>query len=156
MSQSVSTKSNVRRRAPFGLAPWIPRDLFDFERFFESMFDSEHGLSTEAFGTRIDMIETDQTVEIKMDLPGVAPGDIDVHVENNVLTIRGERKEEKEQNDKARQFHRIERRFGSFSRSMVLPCPVNDAEAAAEFKDGVLKVTLPKTETAKPRKIAIK
>jgi HSP20 family protein len=65
-------------------------------------------------------------------------------------------KEEKEEIDKAKQYHRIERRFGSFGRSLPLPCAVNEGEAVAEFKEGVLTVTLPKSETAKPRKISVK
>jgi HSP20 family protein len=91
-----------------------------------------------------------------MDLPGVAGKDIEISVDNNLLTIRGERKEEKEEGDKTKQYHRIERRFGSFSRSLPLPCAVNEAEAGAEFKEGVLTVTLPKSESVKPRKITVK
>jgi HSP20 family protein len=111
---------------------------------------------SDAVNARMDVIETDQSCEVVMDLPGVKADEVDIHVENNVLTIRGERREEKEERDERRQFHRVERRFGSFARSVVLPCPVNDAEAAAEFRDGVLKIVLPKTETAKPRKISVK
>lgn len=156
MSQALSNKPQVRRRSPFGLTQWIPSQLLDFERFFDSMFDSESGFMPDPFATRMDVSETDQAVIVKMDLPGVTPQDIDISVENNLLTIRGERKEEKEEHDKAKQYHRVERRFGSFSRSVLLPSTVNDQEAAAEFREGVLKITLPKTESAKPRKISVK
>lgn len=156
MTQLVSSKPAVRRRSPFGLTTWIPRDLLDFERVFESMFDGNGNSMVDQVTARMDVVETDQACEVVMDLPGVKPEEVELHVENNVLTIRGERKEEREESDERRQFHRIERRFGSFARSVVLPCPVNDAEAAAEFRDGVLKVVLPKTESAKPRKISIK
>lgn len=156
MTQVSATKPGVRRRTPFGLTTWIPRDLIDFERIFDNMFEGDGNAMIDSLSTRMDVVETDQACEVMMDLPGVKPDEVEIHVENNVLTIRGERREEKETSDQRRQFHRIERRYGSFARSVVLPCPVNDAEAAAEFRDGVLKVVLPKTESAKPRKINIK
>ncbi len=156
MTQVAASKPSVRRRTPFGLTTWIPRDLLDFERIFDNMFEGDGGSMVDTMTARMDVVETDQACEVVLDLPGVKPNEVEIHVENNVLTIRGERKEEKEMSDQRRQFHRVERRFGSFARSVVLPCPVNDAEAAAEFRDGVLKVVLPKTESAKPRKITIK
>lgn len=156
MTQTLATKPQVRRRSPFGLGQWIPNSLLDVERVLESMIDADGGFIPDPFHTRMDVSETDQTVVVKMDLPGVAGKDIEISVENNLLTIRGERKEEKEEGDKTKQYHRVERRFGSFSRTMALPCPVNEGQAAAEFKDGVLMVTLPKCESAKPRKIVVK
>ncbi len=156
MSQTLSNRPTSQRRTPFGVTPWLSRDLFDIERLMESVMNGETGISSETLAARLDVVETDHNVEVKMDLPGVTADEIDVRVENNLLSIRGERRDEKEEKDEARQYHRVERRFGSFSRSVVLPCPVNDAEAVAEFKDGVLNITLPKTEQAKPRKINIK
>ena len=102
----------------------------------------------------IDIAETDAAVEAKLDLPGVSPKENDIQLNANVLTVSGERKEEKE--EKGKTFHRLERRTGSFSRSISLPCPVAEDEVAAEYHDGVLTVTLPKTEDAKPRKIKVK
>lgn len=156
MTQAVTNKPQSRRRSPFGLGQWVPNQLLDFDRMIDSMFDTNGEFIPDPFHTRMDVSETDQAVIVKMDLPGVTAKNIDISVENNLLTIRGERKEEKEEEDKTKQYHRIERRFGSFSRSLALPCAVNEAEAAAEFKDGVLSVTLPKSESAKPRKIAVK
>jgi HSP20 family protein len=89
-----------------------------------------------------------------MDLPGIAAKDIDVQVSGNVLTVSGHREEEKE--EKGRTFHRLERRYGDFSRSVILPCAVVEDEVAAEYHDGVLTIKLPKTEESKAHKIKVK
>jgi HSP20 family protein len=102
----------------------------------------------------IDVSETDAAVEAKVDLPGMKPDEIDIRLNANVLTVSGERKEEKE--EKGKTYHRLERRAGTFSRSITLPCPVAEDEVAAEFHDGVLTITLPKTEQANARKIKVK
>jgi HSP20 family protein len=102
----------------------------------------------------IDLSETDTAVEVRMDLPGVKPDDIDIQVNGNILSVSGQRKEEKE--EKGRTFHRIERHSGTFSRSITLPATVNDSEVAAEYRDGVLCVTLPKTDQSKRHKIKVK
>jgi HSP20 family protein len=157
MSQGISNKPQaLRRRNPLGMTQWIPNQVMDFDRFFDSMFDGDGGYLPDPFSTRMDVTETDQAVIVKMDLPGMSAQDIDISVENNMLTIRGERREEKEDNDKTKRIHRIERRFGSFSRNMLLPSTVTDSEAVAEFNQGVLVISLPKTEAAKPRRIAVK
>jgi HSP20 family protein len=102
----------------------------------------------------LDMSETDTTVEIRMDLPGIKSKDIDIQLNDAFLTISGQREEEKE--EKGRTFHRVERHSGSFSRSVTLPCSVVEDKVTAEFKDGVLTVSLPKSEEAKARKITVK
>lgn len=102
----------------------------------------------------IDVAETDQCLEVRMDVPGLKPADIDVQLSGGVLTVRGERKEEKE--EKGKMFHRLERRVGSFSRSVTLPCSVKEDKVEAEYHDGVLTVTMQKTEEAKSRKIKVK
>lgn len=102
----------------------------------------------------IDVSETDSAVEAKVDLPGVMPAEIDIQLNANILTVSGERKEEKE--EKGKTYHRLERRAGNFSRAISLPCPVAEDEVAAEFHDGVLTITLPKTEQAKAHKIKVK
>jgi HSP20 family protein len=101
-----------------------------------------------------DLSETDTAIEVRVDLPGIKPSEIDIQLSGNVLTVSGERKEEKE--EKGRTFHRVERRTGSFSRSITLPCAVQEQEVAAEYRDGVLAITLPKEEGAKARKIKVK
>ena len=102
----------------------------------------------------IDLSESPTAVEAKIDLPGVKPEEIDIQLNGNVLTISGHREEEKQEKEKT--FHRLERRSGDFSRSFTLPCPVEEDEVAAEHRDGVLTITLPKTEEAKTRKIQVK
>ncbi len=102
----------------------------------------------------MDVAETDTTVEVRLDLPGIDPKDVDIRLSGNKLTISGERKEEKE--EKGRTFHRVERRTGSFTRSMTLPCAVDEETVSANYKDGVLLVSLPKAEEAKSRKIDVK
>ena len=103
----------------------------------------------------MDVAETDQAFEVKIDLPGIKPDDVDIQIDNNTLTIRGQRCEKNEERDEEKQYHRVERYSGSFARSIVLPTSINEDETAAEFKDGVLKIVIPKTEDAKPRKINI-
>ncbi len=102
----------------------------------------------------VDLAETAQAVEARLDLPGMKPEEIEIQIRGNVLTVSGERKEEEE--EKGKTFHRIERRTGSFSRSVTLPSTVNEDEVAAEYRDGVLIVTMPKSEEAKAHKIPIK
>lgn len=102
----------------------------------------------------LDLSETEKAVEVKLDVPGVTAKEIDIQLNGNLLTVSGERKQEQEK--KGKTFHRIERRYGSFSRSVTLPCPVHEDEVAAEYHDGVLSITLPKTEEAKSKKIAVK
>ena len=105
------------------------------------------------FSPHFDLSETDNALAIRMDVPGIKPADIDIQVSGNMLTISGERKEEKE--EKGRTFHRVERRSGSFSRSVMLPCAVQEDKIEAKYADGVLVVSLPKTEEAKTRKIKV-
>ena len=117
------------------------------------MGDEDEGWFAGTLAPSLDVSETDTAVEVRMDLPGVTAKDIDVQVSGNVLTVRGQRQEEKE--EKGRTFHRVERSYGSYSRSVTLPCPVAESEVAAEYRDGVLTITLPKTEESKPHKIKV-
>jgi len=102
----------------------------------------------------VDLAETDKAFEIRMDVPGGEAKDFDIQVSGNVATIRGERREEKE--EKGKTFHRVERRCGAFSRSLTLPGHVNEDEVAAEYANGVLTITLPKREDATPKKVSVK
>ena len=102
----------------------------------------------------VDIYESENhEVVIKAELPDVKKEDIGVTVENNVLTLTGERKQE--ESVKREQFQRVERRFGSFSRSFSLPATVNASQIAASYKDGVLTVRLPRREEAKPKQITV-
>ncbi|QDT02106.1 Spore protein SP21 [Rubripirellula lacrimiformis] len=101
----------------------------------------------------LDVSETDSEVDVKMDLPGMKPEQIDIQVHNNVLSIRGERSEESEK--KGRKFHRVERRIGSFARSVSLPSIVDEDNVDANYNDGVLTIRMPKTKEAQAKKIAV-
>jgi HSP20 family protein len=118
-----------------------------------------HNLQEEmdiTWSPRLDVSETDEALEIVADLPGMKKNEIHVNLEDNVLTIKGERKEEKE--SKTRQIHTVERRSGSFYRALRLPVEVERDKIDASFQDGVLTLRLPKSKKSKPNvtQIAIK
>lgn len=101
----------------------------------------------------IDVIETDDSIKLKAELAGMDPKDINIEVQDNVLTVSGERRfEEEVKEDK---YYRIERRYGSFSRSLALPQAMDESKIEAKYENGVLEVTVPKAEIAKPKKIAV-
>ena len=102
----------------------------------------------------VDIVEDDKEYLIKAELPEVKKDDVKVTVHDNVLDITGEREQMKE--EQGRKFHRVERSYGSFERSFALPVDVDPAKLLAEFKEGVLKVHIPKSEKARPRSIDIK
>jgi len=124
-------------------------------RLFESAL---HGWPTDSNATNAwaplaDIYETDNELVVTTDLPGVDPKKIDVRVENNVLTIRGER--QFEQKVGKENFHRVERSYGAFSRSFTLSTVVDSDRIRASYKDGVLSISLPKAESVKPKRIQI-
>jgi HSP20 family protein len=148
------------------LTPRKPRSLFSFrspplatlrdevEEILSRFWDGQPEWFGGEMAPSADISETDKTVEVRMDLPGLKPGDIDIQLTNNVLTVSGERKEEKE--EKGRTFHRVERRAGKFMRSFALPCSVMEDKVAAEYHDGILTITMPKSEESLTRKITVK
>jgi HSP20 family protein len=101
----------------------------------------------------VDIVETEDELIVKADLPDVRLEDIDVRVENGTLSLKGERKFEKELADKG--YHRIERSYGSFMRSFSVPSSVDTEKVSADYKSGVLTVTLPKKEAAKPKQVKV-
>jgi HSP20 family protein len=102
----------------------------------------------------LDMSETDDSVEVRMDISGIKPADVDVRIHENVLTISGKREEEKE--EKGRTYHIVERSTGEFSRSVSLPCAVEDSKAEAAYKDGTLTIRVPKAKESKSHRVAVK
>ncbi|MEX2306262.1 MAG: Hsp20/alpha crystallin family protein [Pirellulales bacterium] len=118
------------------------------------MGDGGESWFTGAMVPALDVSETDTSIDVRMDLPGTTAKDIDIQISGNVLTVSGKREEEKE--EKGKTFHRVERRYGNFSRSVTLPCTVVESEVAAEYRDGVLTIKLPKTEESKAHKIKVK
>ena len=143
------------------LMPWEPmRELATLRDQMERMFRQAFGGQIEEaslagmWNPALDVEETDDAFEVHIETPGVKPEDIDVTFEEGVLNISGERRfyEDKSQDG----FRRIERRFGRFHRALRLPAPVDAERVEAAYNDGMLTVTVPKTEAAKPRKITIK
>ena len=143
--------STIARLEPFrGLSTLQDQ----FNRLFNESFRNhpeESALTT--WAPAVDIYETPNELVVKADLPDVNEKDIDVRVENNLLTIRGERKFEKSVSEE--NFLRVERTYGSFSRSFSLPNTVNAESIGAEYRNGVLTVTLPKREESKPRQVKV-
>ena len=111
-------------------------------------------LDQDAFNPKVNLTETDSNFEATVELPGMKAEDFHVEMEGGELRISGEKKEEKE--EKGKTFHRVERHYGEFRRTIPLPVAVDAGKVSAEYKDGVLTVKVPKTEAAKPKKIEIK
>lgn len=148
-------------RVSRALEPWSGRDPF------HEMRAEMDDLLTRFFGNggyewpaarqyvpALDLAETDDALQLRMDVPGFKPDDINIEVTGNTLRISGERKEERE--EKGRTYHRVERAAGSFCRTLTLPCAVQEKKIEAEDAAGVLTITLSKAEEAKTRKIPVK
>jgi len=120
---------------------------------FRDMNEGESPLTTASFVPAVDIYEDDKKVMLKLEVPGLEQKDLDVSVENNTLTVKGERKFEKE--EKEENFHRIERRYGSFFRAFTLPTTVNTEDIHASYNAGVLKLELTKKPEAQPKQIKI-
>jgi HSP20 family protein len=141
--------STLNRWEPFrtaGLESEVSRMLTDlFGRSQESNLTS--------WAPAVDIYENEHELVVKADLPDVKPEELDIRVENNILTIRGERKFEKKVDEK--NYLRVERSYGSFARSFSLATTVNSEAIKADYKDGVLTLTIPKREEAKPKQIKV-
>ena len=114
----------------------------------------ETGLGRGAWNPSVDIFENKDQIVLEAELPGIAPEDVNISIENNVLTIHGERRFEKK--DESDNFHRVERSYGSFTRSFTLPPTVSSENVNAIFDNGILRLELAKREEAKPRRIEIK
>lgn len=128
------------------------------DRFFHDFAPAQAAVNSEAprgFKPPVDIVEKDNAFFATVDLPGLKKEDIEISLDEGVLTLKGERKLEAVASDEAKTYRRIERAYGAFSRSFTLPQGVDLAAIEASFADGVLTLTLPKSEAAKARKIAI-
>jgi len=144
------------------LVRWEPvRELSSLQsemnRVFNTFFDTPAAGAGNGGGVRrwvpsMDLVETDDHFVLRADLPGLAEGDVAIELEDNVLTISGERKSEHEEKEG---FYRMERSFGQFRRSLTLPDGIDAEKIAATFDKGVLEVRIPKPEARKPRRVAI-
>lgn len=148
------------RNEPRGLYPWFRHGPLEAVReeiqdlMARALGGDFETLPVERIVPSLDLAETDEALEVRMDIPGIDAKDFDIQVTGNLLTISGERKEERE--EKGKTYHRVERRAGSFSRSVTLPCLVKEEAVDAQYRNGILTVRLPKTEEAKSRKITVK
>jgi HSP20 family protein len=138
---------------------WDPfRDVLSLQNRLNSLFQEYNrgegdALTTAAFVPPVDVYEDEHKIVLKLEVPGLKESDLDIQIENNVLTVKGERKFEKE--EKEENFHRIERRYGSFYRSFTIPNTVNPDSVKAGYEAGVLKVELEKRAEAKPKQIKV-
>jgi len=148
-----------------GLTKWDPfkdwdpfRDLNEFQHrlgsFFGHLPSKSDALSASQWTPSVDIIEDDKEFVVKAELPELKKEDVQVTVENGVLTIHGERKIEKD--EKTKRYHRMERSYGSFTRSFSLPEGADASKIRAEFKDGLLQIHMVKSKTAKPKHIEVK
>lgn len=128
----------------------------EVNRLFASSFNrnSDNDIVRGAWNPSVDIFENKDQIVLEAELPGIKADEVNISIENNILTIHGERKFEKK--DEGDNFHRVERSYGSFTRSFTLPPTVSSENANAEFENGVLRLTLAKREEAKPRRIEIK
>lgn len=142
------------------LTRWDPfRDMLTLRNAMDRLFDSAFvgpniAWQSEALNMAVDVIENADNFVVKASVPGINPDDLEITLNNNVLTIKGEVKEEKDV-EEAR-YHLRERRYGSFTRSFTIPSNVKAEEIQANYNQGVLSLTLPKAEEAKPKRIAVK
>jgi HSP20 family protein len=143
------------------IARWDPfREFSTLQDRMNRLFRESYGpegrdesLSTSQFAPPVDVYEDEHNVVLKVEVPGIDEKDIDVRVENNVLTVHGERKVEKE--EKEENFRRIERQYGSFTRTFTLPSTVDAERIQADYDKGILKIVLPKKAEAKPKSIKV-
>lgn len=140
-----------RKRDVFG-------DLTEMQDQMNQMFNEFFGerqnqMTQGAWTPAVDVSETESALVVRAELPGLSHDDIDLSLHDNVLTLKGEKKQQGKQDGE--NFHRTECCFGAFTRSFSLPAAVKQDDIQAKFKDGILEITLPKQEEAKPQKIAI-
>jgi HSP20 family protein len=143
------------------IARWDPfREFSTLQDRMNRLFRESYGpegrdeaLTTSQFAPPVDVYEDEHNVVLKVEVPGIDEKDIDVRVENNVLTVHGERKVEKE--EKEENFRRVERQYGSFTRTFTLPSTVDADRIQADYDKGILKIVLPKKAEAKPKQIKV-
>ncbi len=139
----------------------FPTDILSMQREINRMFDDffrsdrdESSLLAPTWKPAVDILEEEDVYVAKVELPGVSKDDVKITMQDNVLTIRGEKKGEKK--GKEENMHRVERFYGSFQRSFSLPTSVKSDKIEAEYKDGILTINMPKAEEVKPKQIEVK
>jgi HSP20 family protein len=162
----IVDQTKKQRRLVMTLVRWNPSlpawpsDMLgvqrEINRLFDGLFRSNVADEDTALGPwapAVDITESDNEFVVKVEVPGVSKDDVKITVQDNVLTIRGEKKQEKE--SKGANYHRVERSFGAFQRSFSLPATVQATKVDAKYNNGILSITLPKAEEAKPKEIEI-
>jgi HSP20 family protein len=145
-------RADITQFQPFRGASSLQEQI---NRLFNETFERRtNEANLTAWAPAVDIYETEQSLVVKADLPDIKPEELDIRVENNILTIRGERKFEKQVNED--NYLRVERAYGSFSRSFSLANTVNVEAIQADYKNGVLTLTIPKREEAKPKQIKVR
>lgn len=145
----------LMKRHRGGLRPWAAP--WDFHEEFSRMFDDFGGglqRFEEGFSPAIDIRETDDSYIVEVDTPGMKKDEVEIEVADDLLTIKGERKSEHE--EERENYHRVERQSGSFRRTISIPGGYNRDTVEAKYEDGVLRITLPKLEESRPRKVKVK
>jgi HSP20 family protein len=127
----------------------------EFANALERLFNPAEGFNgIEKFAPMCNLAETETNYEVTVELPGMKPEEFNVELHKGELWITGERKEEKE--EKGKTYHRVERRYGEFRRVFKLPLAVDEEKVNAEYKEGILRVTVPKVAEAKPKRVEVK
>lgn len=144
-----------------GLGPFFgSTPLFSLRREIDRLFDDAvggpaNGRERSSWAPAVDVREDQKEILMEVELPGIRPENVEISVDNGVLNIRGEKREERKEGEEGR-YHLIERRYGSFARSVVLPSGVDEEQISANFDQGVLTVRIPKAALPKPKRIEIK
>jgi HSP20 family protein len=144
----------LARWTPMGNLPSFQDEMNRlFNQFFQGGTGEEAGWGVRTWTPPVDIYETDDALILKAELPGVSKDDVSIEIHQNTLVLRGQRKHEAEV--KEDHYHRVERAYGTFQRSFMLPTLVDQEHVQATYQDGVLELRLPKSEAAKPKRIAI-
>ncbi len=154
MAKELTTWKPLWELTPFGTFERMRREM---DRFWDSFLEGRLRGRPEEEGEwypTLDVAETKNEVIVKAEVPGMDPKDIDISLSDGMLIIKGEKKQERE--EKEADYHLVERSYGAFTRSVQLPKEVQSDKISAAYKDGILKITLPKTEEAKKKEIKIK
>ncbi len=146
----------LTRWEPFRELSTMQDRINRMNRLFRESYSGEvpeEALTTTSFAPPVDIYEDDHNITLKLEVPGIDEKDIDVRIESNTLTVHGERKMEKE--EKEENFRRVERQYGSFTRSFTMPSSVDLGQVSAHYDKGVLKINLAKKAEAKPKQIKV-
>ena len=148
--------TQLMRWEPFREFSTMQERMNRMNRLFRESYSPEgpeEALTTTSFAPPVDIYEDEHNITLKIEVPGIDEKDIDVRLENNTLTVHGERKIEKE--EKEENFRRVERQYGGFTRSFTLPSSVDTGQVSADYDKGVLKINLAKKAEAKPKQIKV-